>query len=72
MAGPQTIDSVLRGRVDGVEITPATIGLSRFNEFNRQVEDFVGGSEKLPLDEVRVQIEPGSTGYEPQDDESVS
>jgi hypothetical protein len=25
-----------------VEITPATIGLSRFNEFNGQVEEFVG------------------------------
>ena len=60
MKGPQTIDFVLRGRVDGVEITPATIGLSRFNEFNGQVEEFVRGSGKLPLDEVRVHIEPGS------------
>ena len=42
MKGPQSIDFVLRGRVDGVEITPATIGLSRFNEFNGQVEEFVG------------------------------
>ena len=56
----RTIDFVLRGRVDGVEITPATIGLSRFNEFNRQVEEFVGGTERLSPDGVRVRVEPGS------------
>lgn len=60
MESARNIDFVLRGRVDGVEITPATIGLSRFNEFNRQVEEFVGGSERLPLDEVHVRVEPGS------------
>jgi len=54
------LEFVLRGRLDGVEITPSTIGLSRFNEFNRQVETFVGGSERLPLDEVHVRIESGS------------
>ncbi|MEI7908188.1 MAG: hypothetical protein WCK77_01000 [Verrucomicrobiota bacterium] len=62
MKGPQSIDFVLRGRVDGVEITPATIGLSHFNEFNRQVEEFVGGSGKLPLDEVRVHIRLSDSG----------
>jgi hypothetical protein len=54
------IEFVLRGRLDGVEITPDTIGLSRFNEFNRQVEEFIGGSDRLPLDQVRVHVEPGS------------
>lgn len=46
--------------MEGVEITPDTIGLSRFNEFNRQVEEFIGGSDRLPLDQVKVHIEPGS------------
>lgn len=58
--GKRKIDFVLRGRVEGVEITPATIGLSRFNEFNRQAEEFISGSEKQKLDEVTVEIEKGS------------
>ncbi|MEI6654875.1 MAG: hypothetical protein WCP45_08915 [Verrucomicrobiota bacterium] len=33
MKGPQTIDFVLRGRVDGVEITPATIGRLSFEDY---------------------------------------
>jgi len=60
MDGDRTIDFVLRDRVDGVEVTPSTIGLSRFNEFNKQVEEFVGGSERLPLGDVHVRVEPGS------------
>ena len=58
--GKRKIDFVLRGRVEGVEITPATIGLSRFNEFNRQAEEFISGSEKQKLDEVTVEIEKSS------------
>ncbi len=58
--GKRKIDFVLRGRLEGVEITPATIGLSRFNEFNRQAEEFISGSEKQKLDEVKVEIEKGS------------
>lgn len=54
------IEFVLRGRLDGVEITPDTIGLSRFNEFNRQVEEFIGGSDRLPLEQVKVHVEAGS------------
>ena len=54
------IEFVLRGKVEGVEITPATIGLRRFNEFNQQVETFIGGSEGLKLDEVRVSVGKGS------------
>ncbi len=54
------IEFVLRGRVDGVEITPATIGLSRFNEFNQQVATFIAGSEGLKLDDVHVSVGEGS------------
>lgn len=54
------VEFVLRGRVEGVEITPSTISLSRFNEFNQQVEAFISGSDKLKLDEVTVSVEQGS------------
>lgn len=54
------IEFVMRDQVDGVEITPETIGLSRFNEFNKQVEDFIAGSERLKLDLVRLSIGEGS------------
>lgn len=60
MEGSRQIEFVLRGRLDGVEITPDTIGLSRFNEFNRQVEEFIGGSDRLLLDQVKARVEPGS------------
>jgi len=55
-----TIEFVLSDRVEGVEITPATIGLSRFNEFNQQVQEFLAGSERLKVDDVHVAIEKGS------------
>lgn len=58
--GKRKIDFVLHGRLEGVEITPATIGLSRFNEFNRQAEEFISGSENQKLDEVTVEIEKSS------------
>jgi hypothetical protein len=54
------IEFVLSDRVDGVEITPATIGLSRFNEFNQQVQEFLSGSGRLKVDEVHVSVETGS------------
>lgn len=54
------IEFVLQDKVDGVEVTPRTIGLSRFNEFNRQVEVFLAGSQRLKLDEVHVSIAEGS------------
>jgi hypothetical protein len=60
MSAEIPVEFVLRDKVDGVEITPSTIGLPRFNEFNRQVEDFIAGSEKLKPDEVHVAIESGS------------
>lgn len=34
----EEIEFVLRGKVDGVAITPRTIGLSQYNESNQQVE----------------------------------
>jgi hypothetical protein len=43
-----------------VAITPRTIGLSQFNEFNQQVESFIAGREKLKLDQVHVAVEEGS------------
>ena len=54
------IEFVLRGKVEGREITPHTIGLSQFNEFNQQVEQFISGSQKLKLDQVHVEIAQGS------------
>jgi len=60
MSDQSTIEFVLRDRVEGVEVTPATIGLSRFNEFNQQVQDFLSGSERLKVDEVHVAIAEGS------------
>jgi len=55
-----SIEFVLHGKVEGQEITPRTIGLSQFNEFNQQVEIFIGGSQKLKLDQVHVEIAQSS------------
>jgi hypothetical protein len=55
MSETPSIEFALHGKVEGVEITPRTIGLSQFNEFNQQVEMFVGGSQKLKLDQVHVE-----------------
>ncbi len=54
------IEFVLHGKVEGQEITPRTIGLSQFNEFNQEVEQFIGGSQKLKLDQVHVEITQSS------------
>jgi hypothetical protein len=54
------IEFVLRGRVDGVDLTPRTIGLSQFNEFNQQVEAFIAGSQKGKLNETHVEVGEGS------------
>lgn len=45
MNSGRRIEFWITDKVDRVEITPATIGLSRFNEFNRQVEDFIAGAQ---------------------------
>ena len=60
MNGVQKLEFVLRGKRDGVDITPSTIGLNRFNEFNQQVAEFLAGSERVPLDEVHVTVGEGS------------
>ena len=60
MSSTPAIQFVLHGKVDGVEITPRTIGLSQFNEFNQQVETFISGSQKLKLDQVHVEVAKSS------------
>ena len=60
MSETASIEFALHGKVEGVEITPRTIGLSQFNEFNQQVELFIGGSQKLKLDQVHVEITQSS------------
>ena len=60
MSEATTIEFVLHGKVDGQEITPRSIGLSQFNEFNQQVETFIGGSQRLKLDQVHVEIAQAS------------
>jgi hypothetical protein len=57
---PPKIQFVLHDRVDGVNITPATIGLAQFNEFNHQVAVFLAGSDGLKLDDVQISISDGS------------
>ncbi len=54
------IEFVLHNKVDGVETTPATIGFTQFNEFNRQVEVFLAGSRGPKLDQVQVSVGDGS------------
>jgi hypothetical protein len=60
MSTVQTIEFFLRGKVGGVELTPRTIGLSQFNEFNQQVEAFVAGSQKGKQNETHVEVAEGS------------
>ncbi|MGA2748580.1 MAG: hypothetical protein ABSG59_07375 [Verrucomicrobiota bacterium] len=60
MSETRSIEFVLHGKVEGQEITPRTIGLSQFNEFNQQVETFIGGSQKVKLDQVHVEIAQSS------------
>ncbi len=60
MSEETTISFVLKGKVNGVSLTPETIGLSQFNEFNRQVEEFIAGSQHLKLEGARIDISEGS------------
>ncbi len=60
MSSETAITFVMKGRVEGREITPANIGFSRFNEFNKEVADFLVGSQRLDLDDVHVSVEEGS------------
>ncbi len=54
------LEFTLKGKVEGVEITPSTIGLYSFNRFNHDVEEFITGSERGQADNIRVSIESGS------------
>ena len=60
MSREPAIEFVLKDRVEGEEITPSNIGLSRFNEFNQQVQDFLSGSQRLEVDDAHISIEQGS------------
>lgn len=60
MSRMQHIDFVLLGKADGVVITPENIGFSQFNVFNKQVEEFLAGSQNIKLNDVRVDIKKGS------------
>ena len=51
---------VMYESVNDKELTPDSIGLSAFNEFNQQVAEFISGSERLKLDEVRIHVSRGS------------
>jgi len=57
------VEFVLQDREEGVELTPSTIGLSRFNEFNQQVQDFLVGSERLKVDDVHLHVSVESGSY---------
>ena len=60
MSTVKTIEFFLRGKVDGVELTPRTIGFSQFNEFNQQVEAFIAGSQRGRQNETHVEVAEGS------------
>jgi hypothetical protein len=61
VAGQQTVEFILSGKLEGVEITPQNIGLHLFNQFNSEVEDLIVGSQKgLRLTEAKARIEEGS------------
>lgn len=61
MSAVETITFKMEDRLDGAELTPETIGFSRFNRFNKQVEEFVkGGDREIQLDDIHVGIEAGS------------
>jgi hypothetical protein len=61
VARQQTVEFILRGKLEGVDITPQSIGLRLFNQFNAEVEELIVGSQKgLKLTETRVRVEEGS------------
>jgi hypothetical protein len=61
MSAFETISFKMEDRMDGVEVTPETIGFARFNRFNKEVEDFIkGGARDIQLDDVHVAVEKGS------------
>ncbi len=60
MKAVSKIEFILSGQVDGVALTPRTIGLTQFNEFNQQVESFISGSRREKLNETHVEVGEGS------------
>jgi hypothetical protein len=56
----EALEFILHGTINGVQITPSTINLSQFNEFNQQVEQFISGRLGGKLDTVRVKIDESS------------
>ena len=59
MSALQQIEFVLKDKVEGEEIAPANIRVSRFNEFHQQGEVSISGEEKLEMDNVQMQVETG-------------
>ena len=58
---PLTVEFVLEAQAKGRKVTPGAIPFSLFTEFNREVEEFVLGSEKSrTLAEVEVSIHESS------------
>lgn len=61
MENGKTFKFAIKGMVDGVEITPATISLPLFVEYNDQVLRFLRGSGKgVDLADSRIGVEHGS------------
>lgn len=61
MTETRQIVFTLRATVNGEEVTPETIDLAQFNRFNRQVEQFLTGSNhQVAPREIRVKVESGS------------
>ena len=61
VARQQTVEFILRGKLEGVDITPQSIGLHLFNQFNTEVEELIVGSQKgLKLTEAKARVEEGS------------
>jgi len=62
MSEQSTVEFVLAGTIDGKTISPTEgLSFSKFIEFNKDVQDFVVGSEsKTTLNAVQIQVEQGS------------
>lgn len=57
----QPVAFALAGKMDGVEITPATISFGLFNRFNQEVAKFVSADAKgVLLEDAHVRVEDGS------------
>ena len=56
-----TIKFRLKQLIDGTEVTPANINFSDFLRFNKEVADFLAGSENVALlNTAHPEIEKGS------------